>query len=65
MRDWLVENGWQQCISDPCINTFRTGAAFDMIALYVNDNLASCNNATWLSSFKARLGAHIQNQGLG
>jgi hypothetical protein len=23
LRDWLVENGWKQCVSDPCIYIFR------------------------------------------
>jgi hypothetical protein len=25
MRAWLVEHGWQQCVSDPCIYIFRAG----------------------------------------
>jgi hypothetical protein len=53
VRDWLVENRWHHCISDPCINIFRTGAVFAMIAIYANDILTAYNDATWLSSFKA------------
>jgi hypothetical protein len=26
LRAWLVDNGWQQCVSDPCIYMFRTGS---------------------------------------
>jgi hypothetical protein len=37
LRDWLVANGWQQCVSDPCIYIFRTGPVFAMIALYVDN----------------------------
>jgi hypothetical protein len=37
LRDKLVENGRQQCISDPCIYIFRTGTVFAMIAIYVDD----------------------------
>jgi hypothetical protein len=59
LRAWLVDNGWQQCVSDPCIYIFRTGHVFAMIALYVDDIPAACNDATWLASFKAQLGARL------
>jgi hypothetical protein len=36
-----------------------------MIALYVDDILAACNDATWLSSFYARLGAIFEIKDLG
>jgi hypothetical protein len=41
LRAWVVDNGWQQCVSDPCIYIFRTGHVFAMIALYVDDILAA------------------------
>jgi hypothetical protein len=53
LRAWLIDHGWQQCVSDPCIYIFRTGHVFAMIALYVNAIPAACNDATWLASFKA------------
>jgi hypothetical protein len=56
LRDLLVNIGWQQCVSDPCIYIFRTGSVFAMIAMYVDGIPAACNNTTWLTSFKARLG---------
>jgi hypothetical protein len=65
LRAWLVDNGWQQCISDQCIYIFRTGHVFAMIALYVDDIPAAYNNATWLASFKARLGARFRTKGMG
>jgi hypothetical protein len=45
-RAWHVDNGWQQCISDPCIYIFRAGHVFAMIALYVDDIPAARNDAT-------------------
>jgi hypothetical protein len=36
-----------------------------MIALYVDDILAACNVATWLASFKARLGGTFKLKDLG
>jgi hypothetical protein len=36
-----------------------------MIALYVDDILAACNDATWLASFKAQLGALFKIKDLG
>jgi hypothetical protein len=36
LRAWLVDHGWQQCVSDPCIYIFCTGHVFAMIALYVD-----------------------------
>ena len=59
LRAWLVDHGWQQCVSDPCIYIFRSGHVFAMIALYVDDIPAACNDATWLASFKAQLGARL------
>jgi hypothetical protein len=47
-------------MSDPCIYTFRAGAIVAMIALYVDDIPAACNDATWLTSLKARLCAIIK-----
>jgi hypothetical protein len=38
---------------------------FAMIALYVDDIPAACNDATWLTSFKARLGARFKIKDLG
>jgi hypothetical protein len=49
LRAWLVDHGWQQSVSDLCIYTFRTGHVFAMIALYVDDIPAACNDATWLA----------------
>jgi hypothetical protein len=65
LRAWLVDHGWRQCVSDLCINIFRTGHVFAMIALYVNDIHAACNNAVWLASFKAKLGARFKIKDLG
>jgi hypothetical protein len=45
-RDWLVNTGWQQCVSDPCIYIFRTGSVFAMTALYVDDIPAACNDTS-------------------
>jgi hypothetical protein len=28
LRDMLVEQGWKQCMPDPCIYTIRTGDIF-------------------------------------
>jgi hypothetical protein len=53
LRAWLVDHGWQQDVSYPCIYIFRTGHVFAMIALYVDDIPAACNDAAWLASFKA------------
>jgi hypothetical protein len=36
-----------------------------MIALYVDDIPAVCNDATWLASFKAQLGARFKIKDLG
>jgi hypothetical protein len=47
LRGWLVDHGWQQCVSDPCIYIFRAGHVdFAIIALYVDDIPAACNDAT-------------------
>jgi hypothetical protein len=65
LRAWRVDHEWQQCVSDPCIYTFRTGHVFVMIALYVDDIPAACNDATWLASFKAQLGARFKINDMG
>jgi hypothetical protein len=49
----LIDNGWQQCVSDLCIYVFRAGHAFAVIALYVDGIPAACNDALRLRSFKA------------
>jgi hypothetical protein len=36
-----------------------------MIALYVDDMPAACNDAIWLASFKAQLGARFKIKDLG
>jgi hypothetical protein len=56
----LVEQGWKQCMTDPCIYTFRTGDIFAMIALYVDDIPSACNDTEWMEAFKATLGARFQ-----
>jgi hypothetical protein len=63
--DLLVNTGWQQCFSDRCIYIYRTGSVFAMIAMYVDDIPAACNDAAWLTSFKARLGAQFKIKDLG
>jgi hypothetical protein len=65
LRAWLVDNGWQQCVSDPCIYIFRAGHVFAMIALYGDDIPTSCSDAWWLTSFKAKLGARFKAKDLG
>jgi hypothetical protein len=65
LRDWQVNTGWQQCVSDPCIYIFRTGSVLAMIALYVDDIPAACNDTARLSSFKARLSARFKIKDLG
>jgi hypothetical protein len=65
LRAWLVDNGWQQCVSDPCIYVFRAGHVFAMIALYVDDIPAAYNDASWLTSFKAQLGARFEIKHMG
>jgi hypothetical protein len=62
---WLVDHGWQQCVSDLCIYIYRTGHVFAMIALYGDDIPAACNDAAWLASFKAQLGARFKIKDLG
>jgi hypothetical protein len=62
MRAWLVEYGWQQCISDQCIYMFHAGHIFAMIALYVDDIPGASNDAIWLTSFKARLGERFKSR---
>jgi hypothetical protein len=65
LRAWLVDNGWQQCVSGPSIYIFRAGHVFAMIALYVHDIPAACNDASWLTSFKAQLGARFKIKDMG
>jgi hypothetical protein len=36
-----------------------------MIALYVDDIPEACNDATWLASFKAQLGARFKSKDMG
>jgi hypothetical protein len=52
-------------MSDPCIYIFRTGHVFAMIAMYVDDIPAACNDATWLASFKAQLGSRFKIKDMG
>jgi hypothetical protein len=65
LRAWLVDNGWQQCVSDPCIYIFRAGRVFAMIALYMDDIAAACKDASWLASFKAQIGARFKIKDMG
>jgi hypothetical protein len=65
MRAWLVDHGWQQCVSDPCIYIFHAGHVFAMVALYVDDIPAACTDAALLTSFKAQLGARFKIKELG
>jgi hypothetical protein len=65
LRTWLVDHGWQQCVSDPCIYIFRAGHVFAMIALNVDDIPAACDDATRLASFKAQLGAPFKIKDMG
>jgi hypothetical protein len=65
LRALLVDNGWQQCISDPCIYIFRDGHVFAMIAVYVDDIPAAYNDANWFTSFKTPLGARFKIKDLG
>jgi hypothetical protein len=65
LRDWLVNTNWQQCFSNTCIYIFRTGFVFVMIAMYVVDIPAVCNDTAWLASFRARLGARFKTKDLG
>jgi hypothetical protein len=65
LHAWLVDNGWQQFVSNPCIYVFRAGQVFAMIAVYVDDIPAACNDASWLISLKAELGARFKIKDLG
>jgi hypothetical protein len=65
LRAWLVDNGWQQCVFDPCIYIFCTGRVFAVIALYVDDIHAGCNDTAWLASLKAKLGERFKIKDLG
>jgi hypothetical protein len=55
LRDWLVDQGWTQCISDPCIYNFRTCHIFSMIAMYVYDIPTACNDTFKMHAFKITL----------
>jgi hypothetical protein len=57
--------GGKYCVSEPCIYVFRTGPVFAMIALYVDDIPAACNDAAWLASFKAQFGARFKIKDMG
>jgi hypothetical protein len=52
-------------MSDPCIYTFRNCDIFAMIALYVDDIPAACNDKSWMHAFKASLGARFKIKDLG
>jgi hypothetical protein len=65
LREWLVEQGWKQCMFDPCIYTFRIGDIFAMIALYVDDISAASNDTSWMQAFKATLGARFKIKDMG
>jgi hypothetical protein len=65
LRAWLADHGWQQCVSDPCIHIFRTGHVFAIIAQCVDDIPAAFNDATWIASFKARLGERFKIKDMG
>jgi hypothetical protein len=49
----------------PCIYIFRTGTIFVLMALYVDDIPAACNNTPWLTSFKPHLDARFKIKDLG
>jgi hypothetical protein len=55
LRDWLVDQGWTQCISDPCIYNFRTCHIFSMIAMYVYDIPTACNDTFKMHAFNITL----------
>jgi hypothetical protein len=65
LRAWLVDNGWQQCVSDPRIYVLCAGHVFAMIALYVDDIPAACSDASWLTSFETKLGARFGIKDMG
>jgi hypothetical protein len=65
MREWLVDHGWKQWMSDPCIYTFRTGDIFAMIARYIDDIPAACTDTAWMQDFKVTLGARFKIKDLG
>jgi hypothetical protein len=65
LRAWLVDYVWQQCVSDLCIYIFRAGRVFAMIALYVDDISAACNDTSWPTPLKAQLGARFKSKVLG
>jgi hypothetical protein len=65
LRDLLVEQGWKQCMSDPCISIFRTSDILAMIALYVDDIPVACNDTTWMHAFKATLGSRFKIKDMG
>jgi hypothetical protein len=63
LRDWLVNVGWQQCVSVHLL--LPRGSVFAIIAMYVDDTPAVCNDMAGLTSFKARLGARFKIKDLG
>jgi hypothetical protein len=52
-------------MSGPCIYTFRAGNIVAMIALFVNDILAACNETAWMQAFKATIGARFKVKDYG
>jgi hypothetical protein len=46
LRAWFVDNGWQQCILDPCTYISRAFHVFAMVAFCVDDIPAACSDAT-------------------
>jgi hypothetical protein len=52
-------------MSDQGIYTFRIGAVFAVITIYVGDIQAACNDTEWLVAFKAQLGARFKIKDMG
>jgi hypothetical protein len=65
LRDRIVNNGWQQCFSDPRIHIFRTDSVFTMIAMYMDSIPAACNDTACVTSFQARFGVRLKIKDLG
>jgi hypothetical protein len=65
LQDWLVDHGWQQCKSEPCIYIIKTGTIFAMIALYANDISAKCNDIAWMTAFKVQFRARLKIKDTG
>jgi hypothetical protein len=64
-RAWLVDNGWQQYVSNPSTYIFRAGHVFVMIAVCADAIHAAYNEASRLTSSKAQLGARLKIKDLG